>query len=70
MSVCMCVCERPALYSCISLTVSAVFDLSLSTVKYSKTRDRQTQEYIYAHLQTDMISVCIMICNCRIYHPS
>lgn len=50
----VCVCVPSSVFLHVPECVSALSDLSLSTDKYSKTRDRQTQEYIYMHLQTDM----------------
>lgn len=67
-SVCVCVacvCASLGFVFSILECVSAVFDLSLSADKCGETGDRQTQEYIDAHLQTDGIRVGVMICYSR-----
>lgn len=65
---CACVCV-PFVFLHIPECVSAVFDLSISDDKYSKTRDRHRNTFP-AHLQTDMIRGDIMISYSRMYHPS
>lgn len=61
---CVCVCALGFVFSILEC-VSAVFDLSLSADKCGETGDRQTQEHIDAHLQTDGIRVGVMICYSR-----
>ena len=63
--VCVCVCVSFGFVFSILECVSAVFDLSLSADKCGETGDRQTQEYIDTHLQTDGIRVGVMICYSR-----
>lgn len=46
---CACVCTPSSVFLHMPECVSALLDVSLSTDKYSQTRDRQTQEYIYKH---------------------
>lgn len=66
MCVCVaCVCASLGFVFSILECVSAVFDLSLSADKCGETGDRQTQEHIDAHLQTDGIRVGVMICYSR-----
>lgn len=68
---CVRVCARPALYSCICLNVYQHFWMSLlaltNTARQETDRHRNT---FTSMLQTDMIWVGIMICYSRIYHPN
>lgn len=70
----VCVCACSLLCSCKSLSVSALFDPSISIGKLCRDRqtDRQTREYLsYAHRQTwlDMIRAGVVVCYSRMYLP-